>query len=266
MSVYNKIIWSEGLFLRPQHFQQQGRYFERLLETRCFALRSHPWGCIELEFERDLLSGGEWMVDVNRAYERAADLARHGTKRKAGFAVLAEAASQAHRPCQHRDTDEREDQRRKGGVVGVAECTVRRDEHDRKRDDAPCDREDRQAICVVADGSADFTGGPILTPHPGSVGIGSAQSLGRTGAACMQSNPSRRGDAGAAACERDRRCQRGLIPVAFARASDRDHRGQQRGDEERGAEKFYDAEDEPRGIRFHCFRVSMHSAGVMLRL
>jgi hypothetical protein len=53
--------------------------------------------------------------------------------------------------------------------------------------------------------------------------------------------------------------------VAFARASDCDHRGQQRGDEERGAEKFYDAEDEPRGIRFHCFRVSMHGAGVMRR-
>src|ERR1700734_563683 len=59
MSVYNKIIWSEGLFLRPQHFQQQGRYFERLLETRCYALRSHPWGCVELQFERDLLAIGK---------------------------------------------------------------------------------------------------------------------------------------------------------------------------------------------------------------
>ncbi|HMD73041.1 MAG TPA: type VI secretion system baseplate subunit TssK [Steroidobacteraceae bacterium] len=59
MSAYNKVLWSEGLFLRPQHFQQQGRYFERLLETRCFALRSHPWGCVELEFERDMLSIGK---------------------------------------------------------------------------------------------------------------------------------------------------------------------------------------------------------------
>jgi len=59
MSAYNKVLWSEGLFLRPQHFQQQGRYFERLVETRCFALRSHPWGCVELEFERDMLSIGK---------------------------------------------------------------------------------------------------------------------------------------------------------------------------------------------------------------
>jgi type VI secretion system protein ImpJ len=59
MSAYNKVLWSEGLFLRPQHFQQQGRYFERLVETRCYALRSHPWGCVEVEFERDLLAIGK---------------------------------------------------------------------------------------------------------------------------------------------------------------------------------------------------------------
>ena len=29
MSWKNKVIWSEGLFLRPQHFQQQERYFEQ---------------------------------------------------------------------------------------------------------------------------------------------------------------------------------------------------------------------------------------------
>jgi type VI secretion system protein ImpJ len=59
MSAYNKILWSEGLFLRPQHFQQQARFVERLLETRCSALRSHSWGCVELEFERDLLAIGK---------------------------------------------------------------------------------------------------------------------------------------------------------------------------------------------------------------
>jgi type VI secretion system protein ImpJ len=59
MSAYNKVLWSEGLFLRPQHFQQQDRFFERLLETRCYALRSHPWGCVELEFERDMLAIGK---------------------------------------------------------------------------------------------------------------------------------------------------------------------------------------------------------------
>ena len=38
MSIHNKVVWSEGLFLQPQHFQQQDRYFERYVETRCQAL------------------------------------------------------------------------------------------------------------------------------------------------------------------------------------------------------------------------------------
>jgi type VI secretion system protein ImpJ len=60
MSVYNKVVWSEGLFLRPQHFQQQDRYFERYVETRCHALVAHSWGLTHLELERDLLTIGKF--------------------------------------------------------------------------------------------------------------------------------------------------------------------------------------------------------------
>jgi type VI secretion system protein ImpJ len=59
MSSYNKVIWTEGLFLQPQHFQQQDRYFERYVETRCQALAPHSWGFTELEIEHDLLSIGK---------------------------------------------------------------------------------------------------------------------------------------------------------------------------------------------------------------
>ena len=60
MSIYNKVVWSEGLFLRPQHFQQQDRYFERYVETRCQALVPHSWGFTSLELEPDLLSIGKF--------------------------------------------------------------------------------------------------------------------------------------------------------------------------------------------------------------
>jgi type VI secretion system protein ImpJ len=60
MSVYNKVVWSEGLFLRPQHFQQQDRYLERYVESRCAALAPHTWGFTEVELERDLLSIGKF--------------------------------------------------------------------------------------------------------------------------------------------------------------------------------------------------------------
>jgi type VI secretion system protein ImpJ len=65
MSAHNRVIWSEGLFLQPQHFQQQERYFERYVEQRCHALTPHSWGFAEVELERDLLSIGK--VALRRA-------------------------------------------------------------------------------------------------------------------------------------------------------------------------------------------------------
>ncbi|HXR92261.1 MAG TPA: type VI secretion system baseplate subunit TssK [Steroidobacteraceae bacterium] len=65
MSENNRIIWSEGLFLRPQHFQQQERHLETWIEGRTAGLRSYPWGFGELEIERDLLAIGK--VGLRRA-------------------------------------------------------------------------------------------------------------------------------------------------------------------------------------------------------
>ena len=59
MSAHNRVVWSEGLFLQPQHFQQQDRYFERYVESRCHALIPYSWGFTEVEFERDLLKIGK---------------------------------------------------------------------------------------------------------------------------------------------------------------------------------------------------------------
>jgi type VI secretion system protein ImpJ len=59
MSSNKRVIWSEGLFLRPQHFQQQDRYFERYLELRAGHLRSNAWGFTSLEFETSLLTIGK---------------------------------------------------------------------------------------------------------------------------------------------------------------------------------------------------------------
>jgi len=62
MAINNRVVWSEGLFLRPQHFQQQERYLERHVEIRTSAVRSHGWGFTELEFERDLLAVGKLAI------------------------------------------------------------------------------------------------------------------------------------------------------------------------------------------------------------
>ncbi len=55
MSERSKVIWSEGLFLRPQHFQQQERYFEWYMEHRAAGLRPHAWGFEELDIDTGTL-------------------------------------------------------------------------------------------------------------------------------------------------------------------------------------------------------------------
>jgi type VI secretion system protein ImpJ len=60
MSSYNRVVWSEGLFLQPQHFQQQDRFFQRYVEGRCQALIANSWGFTEIELERDLMSIGKF--------------------------------------------------------------------------------------------------------------------------------------------------------------------------------------------------------------
>jgi type VI secretion system protein ImpJ len=59
MSSNNKVIWSQGLFIRPQHFQQHDRYVEGFIEGRCAALRPFPWGFEELSLDHQLLTIGK---------------------------------------------------------------------------------------------------------------------------------------------------------------------------------------------------------------
>lgn len=62
MSWYDKVIWQEGMFLRAQHFQQQDRYLEHLLQARAAPLRPHPWGVTELTLDRDLMAAGKFAL------------------------------------------------------------------------------------------------------------------------------------------------------------------------------------------------------------
>lgn len=62
MSWRNRVIWSEGLFLRPQHFQQHVRYLEQFVEGRSRGLRPYGWGCAELSVDQDLLRIGKLAI------------------------------------------------------------------------------------------------------------------------------------------------------------------------------------------------------------
>lgn len=57
---YNKVIWSEGMFLRHEHFQQQDRYLESVVTiSKKVEQGSHFYGFSELELENDLLALGK---------------------------------------------------------------------------------------------------------------------------------------------------------------------------------------------------------------
>jgi type VI secretion system protein ImpJ len=62
MSWNSKVAWTEGLFLRPQHFQQADRYHEHLLEARTGRITPYPWGVTVLEIDHDLAQQGRFAV------------------------------------------------------------------------------------------------------------------------------------------------------------------------------------------------------------
>ena len=65
MSARHRVIWSQGLFLQPQHFQQQARFFEHLLDARSRAAGPYGWGFSELVLDEAQLAAGR--VAVNRS-------------------------------------------------------------------------------------------------------------------------------------------------------------------------------------------------------
>ncbi|MEM1160998.1 MAG: type VI secretion system baseplate subunit TssK [Pseudomonadota bacterium] len=62
MTWNSKVAWTEGLFLRPQHFQQSDRYHESALTARTGRITPYPWGVTNLEVDTDLAQQGKFGV------------------------------------------------------------------------------------------------------------------------------------------------------------------------------------------------------------
>ena len=60
MAAHGKVLWSEGLFLRPQHFQQPDRSFEMLVRQSCQYYHPYFWGFRSLEIDAPLLETGKF--------------------------------------------------------------------------------------------------------------------------------------------------------------------------------------------------------------
>lgn len=54
----NRVVWSEGMFLRVQHFQQADRWAENIIAHTGRALVAFPWGVSRLSVNKQLLGTG----------------------------------------------------------------------------------------------------------------------------------------------------------------------------------------------------------------
>ena len=62
MTKQRKVMWIEGMFMLPQHFQQHDRYFENLIHRRCAVVRPYGYGFYRFAIDRELLQIGKLAI------------------------------------------------------------------------------------------------------------------------------------------------------------------------------------------------------------
>ncbi len=58
MKFLSRVVWSEGMYLSPHHFQTQSRYFEDSMAFLAASLWREPWGLLNLELDTKALRNG----------------------------------------------------------------------------------------------------------------------------------------------------------------------------------------------------------------
>lgn len=64
MRTVQKLLWGEGLFLKPQHFQQQDLYHEQRLAAALRAAHPYLWGVLQQRLDRTALESGQLRFSV----------------------------------------------------------------------------------------------------------------------------------------------------------------------------------------------------------
>ncbi|MEW5766498.1 MAG: type VI secretion system baseplate subunit TssK [bacterium] len=62
MPSYPKIVWNEGMFLTPQHFQRWDHYHENLLDFRMRSIMPLGWGLRDLKINQEALENGNFIL------------------------------------------------------------------------------------------------------------------------------------------------------------------------------------------------------------
>jgi type VI secretion system protein ImpJ len=62
MSWDSKVLWSEGLFLQPHHFQQADRRLETIANALARRIPTYAWGISDLEIDYEILKIGQFAI------------------------------------------------------------------------------------------------------------------------------------------------------------------------------------------------------------
>ena len=66
MTWSSKVVWTEGMFLQPQHFQQHDRFTEFQLRERLAALTAYGWGFSSLALDEASLALGKLALEKSK--------------------------------------------------------------------------------------------------------------------------------------------------------------------------------------------------------
>src|ERR1700735_934134 len=58
MKYLSRVVWSEGMYLGPHHFQAQSRYFEDSARFTTSSLWFEPWGLVASQLDAEALKNG----------------------------------------------------------------------------------------------------------------------------------------------------------------------------------------------------------------
>lgn len=64
MTWHNKVVWTEGMFLQPQHFQQHDRHLDHQLRSRLAATAGYGWGFVSLVLDDAALALGKLALNT----------------------------------------------------------------------------------------------------------------------------------------------------------------------------------------------------------
>ena len=86
MKLLSKIVWSEGMYLAPHHFQAQTRYFEDSIHFAVSNLWPHSYGFADIQHEQmgESFSAGIGEIDAVFA---AAQAHLQGSPKRADAAI-----------------------------------------------------------------------------------------------------------------------------------------------------------------------------------